>query len=117
MSWEPSVEPLSAMMISPTMPVRSRKAWALPIHRASVSASFRQGIRMVSSIASANVSPSAPLQPCAVNRGQVTMGRLAAASLEAGAGSQAREDRVELAPALARIAGGARDDQAGLAAQ
>ena len=48
-AWLPSVEPLSAMTTSPAMPVRSRKPRALRMQVASVSASLRQGIRMVSS--------------------------------------------------------------------
>lgn len=47
-SIDPSVEPLSAMRISPETPDLSRPFLALPMHRASVSASFRQGMRIVS---------------------------------------------------------------------
>src|SRR3954447_387547 len=49
---EPSVLPLSATSTSPWMPLRARKPHALAIQDASVSASLRQGIRMVSSHAS-----------------------------------------------------------------
>ena len=49
-AWLPSVEPLSAMKTSPLMPVRQRNAFALSMQMPSVSASFRQGIRIESSI-------------------------------------------------------------------
>src|SRR5437764_483059 len=48
---EPSVLPLSATTTSPTTLLRDRKLRALAMQRASVSASLRQGIRTVSSIA------------------------------------------------------------------
>ena len=41
---EASREPLSAMTTSPAMPVRAKKAMALPTQMATVRSSFRQGI-------------------------------------------------------------------------
>src|SRR6266404_2612305 len=46
---DPSADPLSATSTSPSMPVRSRKRRALLTQTATVSASLRHGIRMVSS--------------------------------------------------------------------
>src|SRR5271168_3922942 len=48
-STEPSLEPLSAIRISPATPERARNSLALPMQVAMVSASLRHGIRMVSS--------------------------------------------------------------------
>ena len=53
MACEPSVLPLSAMMISPRTPARWIPSRADSMQRASVSASFRQGMRMVNSTDSA----------------------------------------------------------------
>ena len=53
MACEPSVLPLSAMMISPRTPARWRPSRAFSMQRASVSASFRQGMTMLSSTGSA----------------------------------------------------------------
>src|SRR6218665_3790324 len=49
MSCEPSVEPLSATITSPTIPDRCRYSCALSIQTASVSASLRHGMTMESS--------------------------------------------------------------------
>src|SRR6266481_1805607 len=49
---EPSVLPLSAITTSPVQPLRARKARALEMQLAKVSASLRHGIRMVNSHAS-----------------------------------------------------------------
>src|SRR5437899_1685768 len=48
-SREPSVLPLSATRTSPATPLRSKKSRAFAMHRAIVFASFKQGIRIVSS--------------------------------------------------------------------
>ena len=51
---EPSVLPLSAIRISPSTPLRSRYARAFRMQDARVSASLRQGIRMLSSHSAAS---------------------------------------------------------------
>ena len=48
-STEPSLEPLSAIKTSPATPERARNPWALSMQVAMVSASLRQGMRIVSS--------------------------------------------------------------------
>ena len=59
MSCEPSVLPLSATMTSPTIPCSSIARWALSMHVASVSASFRHGMTTDSSITIGSVSSAA----------------------------------------------------------
>src|SRR5688500_13685787 len=49
MDWEPSVEPLSAMMISPWMLADSKARWAFLMQVSRVSASLRQGMTTESS--------------------------------------------------------------------
>src|SRR5688500_3691801 len=56
MDWEPSVEPLSAMMISPWMLADSKARWALRMQVSRVSASLRQGMTTESSGASGGAS-------------------------------------------------------------
>src|SRR5256885_14510229 len=49
MPCEPSVLPLSAISTSPAISLRRRKSLAFATHRATVSASLRHGMRIVSS--------------------------------------------------------------------
>src|SRR6266699_3825580 len=64
-SCDPSVEPLSATNTSPWIPVRSRKLRPLRTQVATVSASLRHGIRMVSSsgCGSRPTTPESPVGP------------------------------------------------------
>src|ERR1039457_5715316 len=48
-AWLPSVEPLSEIRISPSILDLERRIRALMMHASIVSASFRQGVRMVNS--------------------------------------------------------------------
>jgi len=61
MACEPSVLPLSAMTIWPRRPERWSPSFAFSMQRARVSASFRQGIRMVSSTGSLMERPGETL--------------------------------------------------------
>ena len=49
MSWEPSVEPLSAIKTSPEIPSLLIESCACLIHNSIVSASFKHGIKQVKS--------------------------------------------------------------------
>src|SRR5688572_3197751 len=55
MDGEGSVLPLSATMISPTIPLSRSALWAFPMHACKVSDSFRQGMTTETSTVSSTV--------------------------------------------------------------
>src|SRR5690349_1007600 len=82
MSWDPSIDPLSATTTSPTTPSVAKERVALRMHAARVSASLRQGRTTDSSTTAEVGDPAAVLAVCGAADDRSGIGAAALGAVE-----------------------------------